>query len=242
MAVTVDQANIGTAAKGSAEANNNLIAFNTTAAVASGAMIAILAFRFRSGGGGTITGSGGSLTWTTVHSITSGNIGIWLICAFAPSGLASGTTLTVTSTSNNNDWTVGADSYLGVDTSGTVSAAVIATGGASAGTAAWSTGSIGGASGNALIGGAGGDGTLRTSTPTSPANERIDFNNATTAGSITLVDKLSISGSDSLAGTWSGTLDHVAVGAAFAAAAGGGAASLVPAYRRAHSGLYIPMR
>jgi hypothetical protein len=186
-------------------------------------MIVILAHRFRSGGGGVYTGTGGSLSWTTVHSVTSGNIGIYLIAAFAPSGLASGTSIGVNSTVNNNDYTVVAASYAGVDTSGTVSAAVRAIGGASAGTAAWSTGTIGGNSGDFYVGGAGGDGTLRTSTATSDAVERIDFNSGTSAGSITLVDDLNGEASDTLAGTWSGTLTHVAIGAAFIPAAGGGA-------------------
>jgi hypothetical protein len=217
LAVTVDQANIYAGA-GSNQTNH---AFNTTAAVASGAMVVVLAFRWRSGGGGTYTVSGGGLTWTTVHAVVSGNLTISLMAAFAPSGLASGTTLTVNGSVGGNDYTVCAASYLGVDTSGTVSAAVRAFGGAAASTAAWSTGTITGNAGDAYIGGAGGDGTLRTSAPGGDATERIDFNSATSSGSITLVDDLAGEASDTLAGTWSGTIAHIAIGAAFIPAAGG---------------------
>lgn len=226
MALTVDQANIGTSV-GTAQQNN---AFNTTADVAAGAMIVIEAHRFRSGGTGVYTGTGGGLTWTTVATSSSGNILVCLACAFAPAGLASGTSIGINGSVNNNDYTIVAASYLGVDTSGTVTAAVRATNTGAAGTAAWSTGTIAGSAGDGYIGGAGGDGSLRTSTPASTngttPGEQIDFNSGTSSGSVTLVSKLSGAASDSLAGTWSGTLTHVTVGAAFILA--GGAAEVPP--------------
>lgn len=218
MAVTVDQANLHAAA----QSGPTNYTFTTGAAVASGAMIVILAFKFRSGLG-THAASGGSLTWTTVHQVNSGSIMICMMAAFAPSGLASGTSLTVTATgSGSADWTVCAASYNGVDSSGGIAAAIRAfDDGAGSGTG-WDTGAIGGNAADAYIGGAAGDGTLRTSTPGGDNVERIDFNSATTSGSITLVDDLDGAASDSIAGTWSGTLGHVAIGAAFIPAAGGG--------------------
>lgn len=223
MAAAIDQGNIGTAAKGSGEANSNLVTFNTTAAVAAGAMIVIAAFRFNNTNT-TLTASGGSLTWAAAHNVTSGTIRGYLFYAFAPSGLASGTALTVTASSGSNDWTVCAASYAGLDSAD----ALQAVNGSAAGTAAWATGTIGGSAGDAYIGFAAGDGTLRTSTTTAPAVERIDFNSATTAGSITLVDELEGEANDALAGTWSGTLGHVAVGAAFKVAGGGGEEPVAP--------------
>jgi hypothetical protein len=214
LAVTVDQANLGTQAESGVTSSS----LNTGAAVASGAMIVALVHNFNSAAE-TLSMSGGSLTWTQAHTLTSGSLRLSLFYAFAPSGLASGTTLTVTaSVGGSNDMTWCVASYLGVDTSGTV----VAFNAAAASTAAWSSGSVAGNSGNALIGGAGGDGTLRTSTPDAGNNERIDFNSATTSGSITLVDKLSISGTDSLDGDWSGTLSHIGIGVAFKPAAAGG--------------------
>lgn len=213
MAVTVDQASLGTAA-GTVTAS---VTFATTAAVASGGMLVVLIGVF-SAGLPAHTVSGGGLTWAQAHTSTSGSLRVSLWYAFAAAGLASGTNLTAGPGSGSHDITVCSASYLGVSTSGTVTGFNAA----AASTAAWATGTIAGASGDAYIGGAFGDGTLRTSTPTSPAVERVDFNSATTSGSVTLVDKLSGSASDNLAGTWSGTLGHIGLGASFLPAAGGG--------------------
>jgi len=235
MAITLDQANIYTGA-GTNQINHTI---TTTAAVASGAMITILAHRFKSGTSSTLSGSGGGLTWANAHDVSSGNIRMYLICAFAASGLASGSTLTVNGSLSGNDYTVGVASYLGVDQSGgTIASAIRAVNGVAASTAAWGSGSVAGNSGDGLIGGAGGDGTLRTSTTDAPGVERIDFNSATSSGSITLADKLSITGATSLDGDFSGTLGHVALAVAFIPAAGAAATSLVIP-RRAHRGLYM---
>jgi hypothetical protein len=213
LAVTVDQANIGTRADTGVLSSN----LTTTAAVAAGAMIVALVHNFNSAAE-TLSMSGGSLTWVQAHTTTSGSLRISLFYAFAPSGLASSSTLTVTASTGGNDMTWCAASYAGVDTSGTV----VAFNAAAASTAAWSSGSVAGNSGDALIGGAGGDGTLRTSAPDAGNTERIDFNSATTSGSVTLVDKLSSAGTDTLDGDWSGTLGHIGIGVSFKPAAGGG--------------------
>jgi len=219
MAITVDQAALaptaGSTGTGSANITQQNHTFNTSAAVASGAMIVILAHRFHTGGiTGTITGTGGGLTWTTVHKSESGNIGIYLVAAFAPSGLASATSIGVNCSVNSNDYTITAASYLGVDSSGGIAGAIRAFNAGSGAGPGWASGSVTGTAGDALIGGAGGDGTISTSTP-SAGVERDDFNSGTSSGSITLIDKLSVSGTDSLAGTWSNTLANVSVAAAF---------------------------
>jgi hypothetical protein len=228
VAVTVDQASLaptaGSTGTGYAESGPVNLSFNTAATVASGALIVVLGFKFRSGLG-THTGSGGGLTWTTVHQVNSGSIMICMLAAVAPSGLASGTALTITATgSGSADWTVTAASYLGVDTSGGAAAAVRAFNGAAASTAAWSSGTVGGNASDLYVGGAGTDGTLRTSTAGGDSVERNDFNSATTSGSITLIDDLVGEASDTIAGTWSGAQAHVAIGAAFIPAAGAAAA------------------
>jgi hypothetical protein len=225
MAITVDQASLGTQAQSGVSSSST----TTTATVASNAMIVMLIGGYRSGGGHTHSvATTGGLTWTQAHSVVNVALRLSLFYAFAPSGLASGTSLGP-GQSIAGDMTWCMNSYLGVDSAD----AVEAFNGASATTAAWASGSVSSVSGNALIGGSWGDGTLRTSTATGPAAERIDFNSATTSGSNTLVDKLSVSGSDSLAGTWSGTLDHVAIAVAFNASAGGTPKSLIiPSYRQ----------
>lgn len=211
MAITVDQANIGTMASTGVTASNKA----TTAIVVSGAMIVALTFTFTTGGAtASHTMSGGGLTWTRAHTSSTGTIRISLHYAFAPIGLASGTTLTHTSASNS-DHTWAMASYLGVDTGTTFSAFNNGTGPG----APWASGSVAGNSGDALIGGAAGDGTLRTSTTDAPGNERIDFNSATSGGSITLADKLSIAGTDTLDGDFDGALTYLGIGVSFIPAA-----------------------
>lgn len=233
MAVTLDQASLGTQAQSGVTSSSR----TTTANVAAGGMIVALVGNFNASAE-TLSMSGGSLTWVEAHTTTSGSLRLSLFYALAPSGLASGTSITVTSTTAlNNDMTWCMASYLGVDTTGTV----VAFNASSAGTAAWASGSVAGGSGDALIGGAWGDGTLRTSTTDAPGNERIDFNSATTSGSVTLADKLSVAGTDTLDGDWSGTLTHLGIGVAFKAAAGGGGSqNISPGHVASTAQLFAP--
>lgn len=213
-AAAIDQGNIGTAAVSTGLSSANLV---TTAAVASGGLIVLLVGRFNSSGG-TLSVSGGSLTWVQGHTVLSGSLRLSIFLAYAPAGLASVTTLTATNSAASNDFTMCAASYTGFPSTFTVAAF----NGVAAATAAFSSSSVAAAAGDALIGGAYGDGTLRTSTPTSPAVERVDFNSATTGGSVTLIDKLSVAGTDTLDGTWSGTLNHIGAAVAITPSAGGG--------------------
>jgi hypothetical protein len=215
MAVTLDQTSLGTLAASGVGAGG--ATFNTTNAIATGGMAVILAGRFYFTAATAITASGGGLTWNVAHTFQSGNLRVSLIYAFAPAGLASGTTITINST--GSDVTLLSASYLGVDTSGTV----VSTGNSTATNTAWTSGSVTATAGNAIIGGAFGDGTLSTSTA-SAGTERGDFNSGTTSGNVTLVDKLSSAGgSDNVAGTWTNSLAHLGIVAEFKAAAGGGA-------------------
>lgn len=217
MAVTVDQPNIGTNAT-TAQTNATL---TTTAAVAAGGTLIWLVFRFKSGGPELYTATGGGLTWATVTNVISGNIRLHMFAAFAPAGLASSTALATTGGVGGGDNTGCAASYLGVDQSGTVAAAVRAFNSTAASTAAWSSGTLTGSLvGDAVIGGAGSDGSLLTSVIAGDNVERIDFNSAGTSGSVTLVDDLDAEVNDTAAGTWSGAQAHVALGAAFIPAGG----------------------
>lgn len=225
MAFTLDTA-LGT----NANAGATNATLTTSAAVASGGTVFWLLFKFRSGGPGTVTPSSSpSLTWATVGTTSSGNIGIWLFAAFAPSGLTSGATLTGTSSGGTGDYTGAAISILGVDQSSTVAAATRATNPGSGAGAPWTSGTITGATaGDLIIGGAGGDGTLRTSTPSGDNVEGADFNSAGTSGSVTIVYDLSGESNDTATGDWSGTLTHVSFGAAMIGAAGAAAAPTMP--------------
>lgn len=215
MAVTVDQASIGTRAQSGLTGSTT----TTTAAVASGGMIVVIGFTFTTASAtASHTVSGGGLTWTRIHTVSSGTLRISIHYAFAPSGLASGTTITHTSASNS-DHTWCMASYLGVDTGTPVSAF----NGVAASTAAWSSNTLTGShSGDAAVGGAGTDGTLRTSVLGGDNVERIDFNSGTTSGSVNLYDDLNAEVNDTVTGTWSGAQAHIGIGASFNPAAGGG--------------------
>lgn len=216
MAVAIDTPNQGRVAA----SVSGTTTFTTLATIPSAGTLVVLMGIFRATAT-THTVSGGGLTWNQVGStVVSGSLRISLWYAHCPSGLASGTTITCGGSAGTNDITAVATSYTGVATTSTITAFNNASG---SGTG-WGGASVAANSGDAIIGGAWGDGTLRTSTATSPATERQDFNSATTSGSNTLADKTSVSGTDSVAGTWSGTLSHLHIAGAFAAAAGGGTA------------------
>lgn len=209
MAATVDQANIGTKAATGVLSTT----FDTTATVAVGGMLVVLNGRFNAGTPtATMAVSGGGLTWVNTLLGTSGNMKLYISTALAPAGLASGTTLTVTQSSGTGDITLVASSYLGL-----ASATPTAQNSTATATTAWASGTVGAANGDLLVGGAWGDGSLVTSTATGPGVERVDFNSATTNESVTLIDKLTVTGSDSLAGTWSATIDAIGAAASFTA-------------------------
>jgi hypothetical protein len=198
----------------------------TTNTVAAGGMIALIAARFDAGAGTMSVSGTGGLTWATAHNVTSGSLRIYVFYAFAPVGLASGTTLTVSNT-NSADLMATAISLLGVDTVSPVSGF---NGSGSTGTA-WTTGSITAGNGDAIVGASFEDGNATdTSTATGPAVEFSDFNDATQSEAMTAAYKLSVAGTDSVAGAWAASVSHVDIGVAFKAAAAA-AAPAVPAPR-----------
>jgi hypothetical protein len=209
LAVTLDTA-LGT----KAQSASTTAVLTTTAAVASGGHILLVAGHFFAGAT-TRACAGGSLTWTEDAYLKSGSLHISIFRASAPSGLASSTNITVT-WGNAGDSLVGAGSFLGIDTSGTV----IASGTNNGSLAGWGTGSIASTSGNMLFGGAFMDGAVTTSTPTSPASELFDVNSAGQTETATGAYKLSVSGSDSIDGTWASAAGWAAAGVCYKATAG----------------------
>lgn len=213
MAITVDQTSLGTGnASGAAS-----VSMTTTAAVASGGMIAFVVGMFRNAVI-TVTATMAGTSMTAAHNLRSGSLHIWLFYGFPSGGLASGSTLQATFTGNTADTICGAASYAGVDTTGTVTAFNAA----AAATAAWGSGNVAGNSGDALIGGMFTDGGASSSTPGGTAVERIDRNVAGQSETLVLEDILSIGGTTALAGTLDTAASNIAVAAAFKPVAGGG--------------------
>jgi hypothetical protein len=221
MAVSLDQPLGTNAAAGSAT-----ITLTTAATVASLATILLVCGRYNAGTPtATLSAAGGGLTWTQDHTLTSGNVRTSVFSAPAPAGLPSGTVITVSQSLGTGDMLVGAGSFLGVGALSAFNA--LASG---AGTA-WATGTVAAASGDFLFGGAFGDGLAGTSTPTSPAVELLDANSAGQTETITAAYKLSVAGSDSIAGTWSGSLSSVGVGVSYTPSVGGAPAPPDGVYR-----------
>lgn len=208
---------------------------STTAAVASGGMICLVVGWFiNSASTSSVTTTGG-LTWTKDAELRATSLHIAIHHAFAPSGLASGTTLTVTFTAGG-DSIMGAGSFLGIDTTGTV----IASQTNNASTAGWSSGTVASTSGNALIGGSFIDsGSVSSSTPTSPGVELIDKNVAGQSETLTEVYKLSVSGNDVIDGTWNAAAAWIAAAVCYKASAGASATSL--AFQRRSDAILLAM-
>ncbi len=210
MAITFDKT------LGYASANGTSQSFSTTGAVAAGGLIVVVAGIWRTSTP-AMTVSGGSLAWTQARTQTSGDLRVSLWWAEAPSGLAAATAITCAGSGGTNGILFGGAAYTGHQTGSPTTGQTNAGTGAST---AWNSGNVSATSGNAIIGGSWGDGSQRTST--TGATERMDVNSATTGQSLTIVDKLSVSGTDSLSGTWSGAIDHIDIAVEFVAASGGG--------------------
>jgi hypothetical protein len=214
LSVTLDAA-LGT---GKAHSTSSLT-ITTTSAVAAGSVIVVGFAGFLATPANTMSISGGSLTWSTAAGpYTSGSLKMHLFYAFAASGLASSTVLTC-SVTGTNDLMAAAIAFAGVDTSGTVTA----TNGSGATNTAWSSGNLLANSGDGMVGFCFEDGSgTATSSPTAPGVEFADFNDATQTEAFTGVYKLSVAGTDVIAGTWSTSVSHIRGAAALKPTAGGG--------------------
>lgn len=223
MAILIDQANAGTAVD---DAGASTIAVNTTQTVASGGFIVA-----NIGWWTTTTTlssvSGGGLTWAIAvqgkHS--SANPAAAIAYAQAPSGLASGTTITATFSGSSNGRQIGLISFTGVATSSPVdTTAAVAS---ASNVSAWATGSATLAAGSVLVGASHMD-PNGTSTITSPSIEALDWTDGANTGMTAGYRIEAAGGSVTVAGDWSvgGGSATATVGAAFKVDAGGGATEI----------------
>lgn len=196
MAVSLISNNRGSAG---AAASSSTIDVTTTAAIAAGSRIILVICYFGTGSVSSV--SGGGLTWVVdVDGSPSSDRGLAFASAHAPSGLASGTTITVTYSIAQTDrgvqvteWSgIKSSAYLGVSGTNTST------------TTAWGTGSRAISAGSALLGASHEDNAGdHTSTPTSPSLELCD-NTPSASDDFTAAYRIEASaGSYEVAGTWS---------------------------------------
>lgn len=191
----------------------------TSAAAAAGSKI-ILAMGWYSGTLSSV--SGGGLTWTILKSVANGNNTSAVIVADAPSGLASGTTITASLTGTPQATQMAAASFTGLatgtGTDGTASATDA--------TAAWSSGSLASPTTNAndlLIGvSKQGTGSDNTDTPGTGYTELYDFGDGTGDTTTLEYQIVSATGTYAATGTWSGSGSDANILVTLKAAAGGG--------------------
>lgn len=221
MAIAVDQASIGyTPASGS----QTTVAFNTTATVASGGFIVVCAFFWASGNTFSSV-AGGSLTWTIDkqgHSAGPTNPNLCIASAQAPTGLASGTTITATFSATSPARGIGGMSFTGVASSTPVDTTANPIG---ANSTAWTTGNVTIAAGSVLVGACYQESTNATkSTITAPSTEVFDDGMVSEFGATAGYRIESSAGAYAVAGTWAGTVQSATLAVAYLAAAGGPAA------------------
>lgn len=214
MAIAIDVANLGTAAP----ADGSTAAFNTSSAVASGGFIVLCV------GGWNVTSlssvSGGGLTWTIDkqgHAADPANPLVAIVSAQAPSGLASGTTITATYSASATAPSIGGMSFTGVATSSPVDGTPVGPTGVA--TAAWATASYSLTAGSVLIGTSWNE-ELAGSTP-SAGTEAWDLD-LSGSGQVVNYRIEGSAGSYTVGGTWSGAQKNTTIGVAYLAAAGGG--------------------
>lgn len=226
MAIAVDQANLGSQATDGALSS---IAFTTSATVAASGFVTVEVFWFSPSV--TLSSvSGGGLTWTIDVQTASNSSHVAHVSAQAPSGLASGTTITATFSGS----TGGGNAICGTSWTGVASSTPVDVTSAANNTSstAWSTPSMTIATGSLLIGAAGNDNTYVTSTPDSPATELHDFGVSPTGYGCTVAYRLpGTSGSYTVSGQWttSAITAGQATGVAYKVASGGATKSITPA-------------
>lgn len=225
MAIVIDRLTIGSTAVDTA---STTVAITTTAAVASGGFIVLCV------GWGTnlVTLSsvaGGSLTWTIDKQgvFSTAADGLAIVSAQAPTGLASGTTITATfSGSAPGGRSLGGMSFTGVATSSPVDGTPPAITTFATGTA-WASGSMALSAGSVAVGCSHETSTNLTSTPTSPALESFDVNGGAGTFAATGAYRIeSSAGSVTVAGAWSSSCQGCALGVAYKVASGGAGATV----------------
>lgn len=225
---------------GAIGASANPISFTTTAAVpGTGALVLVFVSFYDAIDDASF--SGGGLTWTndaTRQGTGDANYKVKLFSAQAPTGLASGTTLSCSFGGGKGNPMICGLYCEGLDTTAPFeTSSGISTTGSNAN---YSCGSVTNVSANALIiGGCAIDGN-RTCTPTSPATELSDFQNSNAATTFTDIYRVVSSvASYTLAGTLNSNLNIEKVGlvASYKAAAAAASSSIVVPKSRAYNGL-----
>lgn len=190
---------LGTGANG---ANAATVSVTTTGAVSAGQHVIVVA-SCQNNGTGAPTCSGGGLTWQLDADQALGNK-VVIFSAYAPSGLASSTAITVTfATAASANKLVGAMSVSGLAAANWFDASTTFSSGGVA-QAAWDTGttatrtsaqeiSIGGAKSSVAV----------TSTTTAPATELQDTTGALTNGLTTAYQQSNLVGTSRIQGTFS---------------------------------------
>ena len=240
MAIAVDKSSIGS--NGVDLSVNSTIAFTTNQVVASSAFIVISVGYWTNGAAATVSSvSGGSLSWTVDRDVVAsafggGNPRVAIMSAQAPSGLASGTTITCTFSASlgGSVAAIGGSSFTGVKTSSPVDVTTANKDDSGVGTWATNAASI---QAGSLVYGTAFNVTNATSSTATAGTEGYDVSLASGSTYVSGYRIEPSAGSYSVGGTWAaGTPDTVSVSVAYLEAAGGGggggATPWVPAIRR----------
>jgi hypothetical protein len=146
MAIVIDKATIGS---NRVDSGSTTIAFNTNQTVASGGFIVVGGGWFANNALTVSSVAGGSLTWAVDRNMSAANQnGSWMASAQAPSGLASGTTITATISGSPLARTIGGTSFTGVKTTSPVDGTPLL---AHVNSASWSSGSYAIAAGSVIV-------------------------------------------------------------------------------------------
>lgn len=182
--------------------------------------------------------SGGSLTWNIDKQLHGGvNDNLAIVSAQAPSGLASGTTITATFSASVDGRSMGGYSFTNVASSSALD--VVAPGSTANPASTWDSTSVSTTNANDLLIGVGTiDGTSTTMTPGTGYTELLDWNNAADQTYEIIYRNVTSTGSYNASGTAaSGTGRQIGLMAAYkAAVSGSGNLETVPDITTASSG------
>lgn len=227
--IIIDITNLGV---GFADPGSTTIALTTTSAVASGGFIIVSVGWFNIVSLSSV--AGGGLTWTVdkqgqdgVNGPASCSAGI--ASAQAPSGLASGTTITATFSGSAVARNISASSFTGIKTTTPAEASDGPKGSGGSATTAWATNSVALSGGSLLFATSYNETSDVSNTVTAPSLQAVIVHNtASGLSSVSCYRIESSAGNYSVAGTWGGSVKSTTVAVAYLAAAGGGGGSQVP--------------
>lgn len=217
MAIALDQS-LGTVLL---DVSSNTLVLTTTATAASNTCI-FLGCHIYDSPASTITSvvdDGPGLTWTVDKEGLSGLQNLAIVSAQAPSGMASGTDITITWSISRNARIAGAVSFTGVKASGSI---VDGTplGPTSDASGTWSSGSYAIAAGSIIIGLGASLNLTGSNSPTNPSLEAWESINVPDAYGLAMVYRIEASaGSYAVGGTFAGATSSGNIAVAYLAAA-----------------------